>query len=61
MQNQKTCATKGLHDYLMCEFCSSMKFDEANNPYWMCEKYNQVLKENDNHFLVRCKQCNKKD
>ena len=59
--NNETCATEiGYNDFQMCKFCSSMQFDQNNQPFWKCNKYNIKLKENNNKMLVKCDKCKNK-
>lgn len=46
----------GEHSF-MCKHCSGVNFDEEQNLYWKCKKYNTPLKENQNKYLIRCEQC----
>lgn len=59
MENQQlTCATKfGYNNVSMCEHCSSAQFDQGGNIYWKCNKYNKPLKDNEDKFLLKCKEC----
>lgn len=51
------CATKNGHSYTMCKHCSSALFNNNSEPYWKCNKYNKILKDNSNKFLTKCKEC----
>ena len=53
------CATKNGSTYTMCKHCSTMKFhnDNPNQPFWMCKKYNKILKDNKDNFLTKCQDC----
>lgn len=56
MEKRKTCALK---EKTMCKFASSAKMikGDINTVYWECEKYNKVLKENEEKWLLRCDEC----
>ena len=58
MEQKNICATKvNYKDYVMCEHCSSAKFNNDGSMYWQCNKYNVKLNENQDKFLTKCKQC----
>jgi hypothetical protein len=43
---------------VMCKHCSHVFINpKTQEPYWMCNKYKSVLKENEENWLIRCDKC----
>jgi len=64
MKKRLTCAIEaniskfGDKQGVMCKHCSSVKFkSKSNEPYWICNKYRTILKENKENWLLRCNKC----
>lgn len=56
--NQECCSKRrGLTgDGVACPFMSSAQF-ESDRIFWRCNRFGEELKENSEHWLVRCDQC----
>jgi hypothetical protein len=64
MEKRLTCAVEtndskfGKKQGVMCKHCSSANIDQKlQEPFWMCNKYNTRLTENNEKWLLRCEKC----